>query len=185
MMRVLYFRFSRHLHRPGGPSRTKKGSITIDGSISLQPTHRVLLRRKTSDPDIHHLNNGEVIGVGSPTNGHCHKVGSLVHPLPVPPQPVSPSTMLSSSPLNVTGSSMTPRSAAITIPQMRSTDTSPQPSPSITNSKANHVFWARQGSPIIFTCPSRPRTKIFSFTVTPQKKENLICLIPYLFWVCR
>ncbi|XP_034240343.1 GATOR complex protein Iml1 isoform X2 [Thrips palmi] len=128
-------RFSRQLQRAS--SRHKKGSVTLDGGVSVSITgngmqhHPKSLRRKISDPDIHHINNGDAILVGSPTNGHSHMMTSpkLISggPSVGPASPLS--TLLGSSP--VLGSSLTPRSAAISIPQIRSNNSSPQPSLSV------------------------------------------------------
>lgn len=57
-------RFSRQLQRAS--SRHKKGSVTLDGGVSVSITGNGMqhlpksLRRKISDPDIHHINNGDV-----------------------------------------------------------------------------------------------------------------------------
>lgn len=69
--------------------------------------------------------------MGSPTNGHSHMMTSpkLISggPSVGPASPLS--TLMGSSP--VLGSSLTPRSAAISIPQIRSNNNSPQPSLSV------------------------------------------------------
>ncbi|XP_026277578.1 GATOR complex protein Iml1 isoform X3 [Frankliniella occidentalis] len=128
-------RFSRQLQRAS--SRHKKGSVTLDGGVSVSITGPGMqhlpksIRRKISDPDIHHMNNGENVIVGSPSNGHSHLMTSpkMISggPNVGPASPLS--TLMGSSP--ILGSSLTPRSAAISIPQIRSNNNSPQPSLSV------------------------------------------------------